>query len=242
MTRILGSTVAHSWVRPLLALLVLTGCTGMPMAAAGGIVRRYDFTRGPVSGWTFGTADYSALTPPLDVDTAIVDAPDPFTGTGLLLAGTNRSDDLLVYARTRIVGLEPSREYRITVRVALLTDAPSGCFGVGGSPGESVWAIAAANPIEPVTVLVDGEYRVNMQRGNQAQRGPASLVLGTIGNAESSCSARQWEAKTLQAGLDQALSVSSATDGTVWLLVGIDSGFEARSGVYLRSVEIQLTP
>lgn len=226
----------------LLALLFLSGCTGVPVVAGGELERRYDFTRGPVTAWTFGTADYSALTAPAEVDTAFVDAPDPFAGTGLLLAGTNRSDDLLVYARTRIAGLEPRRAYRVSVRVVLLTDAPSGCAGVGGAPGESVWVIAAAGPIEPVTVLVDGEYRVNMQRGNQGQRGPASLVLGTIGNVGSTCSVRQWEAKTLQSGLDQSLVVNTAADGTAWLLLGIDSGFEARSGVYLRSIELQLTP
>lgn len=226
----------------LLAILVCSGCTETPMLAGGEVVRRYEFTRGPVTGWAFGTADYSALTAPVDVDSSIADAPDPFAGTGLLLAGTNRSDDLLVYAKTQIAGLEASRSYRVSVRVTLLTDAPSGCVGVGGAPGESVWVIAAVGPIEPVTVLADGEYRVNMQRGNQGQRGPASQVLGTIGNVGSTCSVRQWEAKTLQSGLDQSLVVNTAADGTAWLLLGIDSGFEARSRVYLRSVEIQLTP
>jgi hypothetical protein len=38
------------------------------------------------------------------------------------------------------------------------------------------------------------------------------------------------------------LTVTADARGTAWLLVGMDSGFEALSRIYLQRVVVQLTP
>ena len=87
------------------------------------------------------------------VVTEIRPLPAPFSGSGLFSSGTNRSDDLFVYIKTKLSGLSAGTRYRVAVEVQFLTDASAGCFGVGGSPGESVWIVAAVATAEPLTVF-----------------------------------------------------------------------------------------
>jgi hypothetical protein len=187
-------------------------------------------------------ADYTAETAPPDSLSAPGLLPAPFNGPGWRLSGTNRSDDLFVYVKCKLSGLQPGQSYRVGFAVSLLTDAPSGCVGVGGPPGEGVTVHAGISATEPLTQRqLDGYFRVNLDRGNQAQGGSESQALGHIGNSVSNCaSTRQFEAKFLAPAA--ALVVTPDKRGDVWLHVGIDSGFESYSEVYLRSVSIQFTP
>jgi hypothetical protein len=61
------------------------------------------------------------------------------TNEKLFISGVNRSDDLFMYWKGQIVGLSPGTSYRASIEVEFATNVPSGCVGVGGSPGESVW-------------------------------------------------------------------------------------------------------
>jgi hypothetical protein len=60
---------------------------------------------------------------------------------GYLLYGRNVSDDLFMYIRRQLNaddGIVPSQAYRLSYRVTLLSDGPTGCMGIGGAPGEGV--------------------------------------------------------------------------------------------------------
>jgi hypothetical protein len=112
---------------------------------------------------------------------------------------------------------------------------------VGGAPGEGVTVHAGATAQEPMTQLNgNGYFRVNLDRGNQTVGGSQSQVLGHIGNAVSNCMQRQFAAKTLEP--PAVLQTQADAQGGIWLHVGIDSGFEAYSEVYLRSVAVTFTP
>jgi hypothetical protein len=184
--------------------------------------------------------DYSTATAPTDVVAGLRAAPAPFTGQGFELSGTNRSDDLFIYAMKRIAGLEPRRVYRVIARVTFLTDVPSGCAGVGGSPGESVWISVAVSTSEPRVLVQDNEFRLNIPRGNQASGGPSGVVLGTIANSVRDCGAAGWETKILASSPTSILTVTTDDEGAAWIVVGMDSGFEARSETFLRRVELTL--
>ena len=203
--------------------------------------RRFDFAGGALPGWAFGIADFSDGTQPANVVTSVQLAPSPFSGHALLLAGTNRSDDLMVYAKTRLTGLRPLQQYRVTGSVSVLTDVPSGCIGVGGAPGESVWVVMAAAAEEPATVLQGGEYRLNLPRGNQGTSGPAGIVLGNLANTVADCGPRRWERKSLSGGAEQSIVVSADREGRMWVVVGMDSGFEATSQVFIQRFDLSLT-
>ena len=190
---------------------------------------------------TGADADYSAATAPPDTISAARSMPSPFAGTGWRLSGTNRSDDLFIYVKCRLSGLQAGVSYRAAFSVSMLTSAPTGCIGVGGSPGEGVTVHAGVSLTEPMTVIQPGgDFRVNLNRGNQAQGGTQSQVLGHIGNTVSTCSTRQFAEKLLAPAA--VLTVQPDMQGDVWMHVGIDSGFEAYSEVYVRSVSVRFTP
>lgn len=48
-----------------------------------------------------------------------------------------------------------SRTHAYRLIVLMLTEVPSGCAGVGGSPGEGVTVHAAATSIQPDRVIAD---------------------------------------------------------------------------------------
>ncbi len=51
-----------------------------------------------------------------------------------------------------------------------------------------------------------------------------------------------WELKELESAASPPLTVMPNPDGSVWLLMGTDSGFEGRTSLYYTRVSVQLTP
>lgn len=217
------------------------GSPSPPTAQPPIVDRSFDFSLGN-GGWLSGQADYTMDTAPPDVVNDIRGLPAPFTGLGFYSAGTNRSDDLLIYVKTKISGLVAGTTYRASVTVEFLTDVSSGCVGVGGSPGESVWIITAVSTAEPLTIFNNGNYRLNIDRGNQSVSGRDGIVLGTLANSVPNCGERRWESKTVSTPSPSPLSVRADERGEAWFLVGLDSGFESFSRVYYRRFTVRLSP
>ncbi|MFM7320087.1 MAG: hypothetical protein ACKO5K_01010 [Armatimonadota bacterium] len=191
--------------------------------------------------WTVGSADFTLETAPPDAVVRTELLPAPFTGNGLLLEGTNRSDDLLLYASQAIAGLPASTDFLAAIDVEIVTDTPTGCAGVGGSPGESVWIVSMASATEPAVVDFQGMRRLNLERGNQSQPGNSSDVPGTIASSNTDCATRKApESKWLLP--TRSIPVRSDVDGRVWITLGMDSGFEAKSRVWIRSATVRLRP
>ena len=63
------------------------------------------------------------------------------------------------------------------------TNAPSGCVGVGGAPGENVWIKAGATDIEPESVLDSSLPVVNIDKGNRSTSGENAFVLGDVASS-----------------------------------------------------------
>ena len=200
----------------------------------------FDVDFGQDSGWVGGQSDYGPNTEPEDVVFEKRDLPAPATGQGLYVAGTNRSDDLFLYIKHRVEGLTPNQRYAVSYRLVIMTSAPAGCFGVGGSPGESVYVKAGASLTEPATVEEGGYFQMNIDKGNQATPGPEALNLGNLAGTNTDCANPVFAEKTLRS--ENPLDVTTDTSGALWLLLGTDSGYEARSELYYRSAEITLRP
>ena len=225
----------------LLACLALASCGGGgDDPGSGPVVQTFDFSTGSAA-WSGAIADYTASTAPIDVVWAHAALPAPLTGSGLRLSGTNRSDDLFIYVKRQVGGLQPGRSYDVAMQVRLATGAPSGCVGVGGAPGEGVWVHAGATTSEPRTVLQGAQdFRVNIDRGNQAVGGSQGVVMGTIANGNPDCQQRRFSTKLLSTHGPHAVAADG--EGRVWLHAGIDSGFEAYSEIYLQSLSVVFTP
>ncbi|MFC0131381.1 hypothetical protein CR105_03155 [Massilia eurypsychrophila] len=189
-------------------------------------------------GWQGGYSDYHAETEPTDVVWASRALPSPLSGSAYYTGGTNRSDDLFIYSKKKFSGYAPSTLYKLSFEIEIASNQSSGCFGVGGAPGEGVYVVAGASPTEPKTVLTDGEYKLNLDRGNQATPGPASQVLGNVANAVTNCGPQVYQTKVLKSTLP--LSVKSDANGEIWTFFGIDSGFEAKSAIFYKSIKVSV--
>jgi len=224
-----------------LAATVLTACGGSsdyipkPLPAQVNV----DFSTEP-AGWTFGTSDFSSETKPTDIVTEYRTLPTPFSGKGLYTYGTNRSDDLFIYIKKKYSGFAPNTEYALSFQTTIVNNVATGCFGVGGSPGESVWFFGGASPSEPLTVEKAGEFSMNIDRGNQAGSGKYAMVLGTIGNTSTDCGKAPYMEKKLSN--QTPLNVKTEADGSLWLFFGIDSGFESTSHIYYKSITVNAIP
>lgn len=221
------------WMAPLLAgCAAQTASLPAPQAPVAIVA---DFAQG-AEGWVCGYADYHHSTAP---DAVVCDhrpLPAPLSGHGLLVGGRNRSDDLFLYVKRAYDGFAPSARYRLTFAVDFVTNAPSSCFGVGGPPGEAVWVKAGASTVEPITVARNGYYTMNIEHGVQANSGRDALVLGHIANTNTDCAKRRYERKSLAS--PRPLELTTDASGRIWLLIGMDSGYEASSHMYYRMLVV----
>ena len=175
------------------------------------------------------TSDYRPLPSPLE--------PDP----ALYISGVNRSDDLFMFFKGQVGSLVPGAAYEVSVSVEIATGTPSGCFGIGGAPGESVWIKAGASEVEPSPVLEGTWLRMNIDIGRQSNGGADAVVLGNVANSRSCEQPRQWERKVFPVQSIPA-SVSASADGQAWLLFGVDSGFEGRTDIYFTRATVTFRP
>lgn len=234
---------------PLFAVLVvlLSGCD----SPTTGLLERsfeYDLTRAiGAEGWNAGFADYPvAAEQTMELSSGHEALPPglPLEGSGLYSAGTNHSDDLFMFWKRRVDGLRPMTRYRVEMMVEFASRSPSGCAGVGGAPGESVFLKAGATGSEPLSEITQeggvAMRRMNVDKGDQSEGGAGVGVLGHIGTAAGDCAAPAWEIRRLES--DGGLEVASAADGSLWLLVGTDSGFEGRTEIYFTRVRARFRP
>ena len=208
----------------------------------------FDLTREVgAEGWLAGFADYPVASEEgMDLVSGHEPLPTglPLEGDGLYSAGTNHSDDLFMFWKRRVSGLRPSVRYNVEIMVEFATRAPSGCAGVGGAPGESVYLKAGASGVQPEAVVEQeggvAMRRMNVDKGNQAEGGPAGEVLGHIGGSSTDCADTGWEIRRLES--PSGVAATTAADGSLWLLVGTDSGFEGRTEVYFTRLRARFRP
>lgn len=218
-------------------------CLGTAACGAGRLEDRFivnfDFSNDQ-QGWVAGAsdfpvgreediqfvADHRTLPPPLDQRGA------------LFQSGLNISDDLFMYFTRRIAGLVPSGRYDARFRVEYASNVGAECVaGVGGS----VWIKAGASRIEPQRVEDEfGNYRMNIDKGEQLNDGRAAVVLGDIRNELPGCPSTDPPYGTNAHENGDPLLVTAANDGSLWLLVGTESGFEAEHHLYFLSFRVEL--
>ena len=203
----------------------------------------FDFNEG-TNGWEAGFADYSPLSTEMDLDSGIRPVPpEAGQGNGFMLHGANRSDDLFMFLERQLTiadGIEPGRQYIVDFRIWMISDAPAGCGGAGGAPGESIYLKAGATPDEPRVELVGDHFRMTVDIGSQSQGGKAASVVGNIAH-ELPCENLPRYAPIFRSHRHTE-RVRANADGTLWLLVGTDSGFEGITTLYYQKIAVSLMP
>lgn len=152
----------------------------------------------------------------------------------LMQSGINRSDDLFMFIKKKIGGLIPGKNYSVDIKVDFATNAGSNMVGVGGAPGEGVTIKAGAVSVEPIKILNTSEnwYRMNIDKGNQSIGGNDMKVIGNFANGTD-----QNVYKIKQLNTITALKVTANPQGEIWLVIGTDSGFEAKTAIYYNSIQ-----
>ena len=226
------------WVAGLLMLGVPACSDGT--APGGTLILEADFNQ--AAGWV---ADFVDVPASQESDVQFEAGTRPLPDNlgagqqGLYHAGTNISDDLFMFFRKQVSGLEPGTTYRATFELTFASTAGAGC-DVGPS---SIWIKAGLSPQAPSrTVDGSGNLRLTVDKGQQENDGTAALNLGDIRNAVPGCPSNgAWGGRTITSG-SRSLTVTTTPEGSLWLFFGSESGFEIRHELYFLRLKATLTP
>ena len=192
-------------------------------------------------GWATGFADLPADSDPefYELEADHRELPSGLEGYGIYIQGHNHSDDLFMFLKKQVEGLQPNTTYQVTFKVDIATNVPEGMMGIGGSPGESVYVKAGASTIEPlVEEDSTGWLRMNIGKGNQANGGEDMIVIGNVASPDSTGDG-EFVLKTLDsAGI--AFEATTDNEGKLWLIAGSDSGFEGLTQLYYSEISASL--
>ena len=222
-----------------LLLMTVIGCGGGGDASDGsGDGYTFTFSNG-TEGWSGGFSDYSKnIEGSLSLRFAHTTLPAPLdrSNGAVMLSGVNRSDDLFMYIKRRIDGLLPDTAYALHYTVTFASNAPDNAVGIGGAPGEGVTLKAGAVAHEPLSVIdASGYCRINIDKGNQIAGGKDMVVIGNFANGTDR---HEYALKTV----GNTLPFVAETDetGTLWLIVGTDSGFEGSTTIYYDRIDVRI--
>lgn len=225
----------------LIFVLLLTGCSE---DAEPRIPRVLIFTfdlEGDAGDWEAGFADYPEGDAALyQLESQWTQAlPSPLEPQGAIyISGSNQSDDLFMFIKRRLTGLKPDTRYALTFGVEIATNADSGCFGIGGAPGEDVVVKAGATEHEPLPdQQSQGNLRMNIDHGDQSNGGSDAIVIGNVAGSQTDCTDDVYELKTLD-NEDTPFEVFTGGEGALWALFATDSGFEGTTSIYFTRMRI----
>lgn len=204
----------------------------------------FDFSNGQQE-WVAGFVDYPVgKEAEWAISSSLAPLPSPLNTSrkGILLTGENHSDDLFMYITREIGGLVPNRAYSARFLVTLATNAPRNCVGIGGAPGESVVLKVGGTSFAPQRVVDAAQYyRANFDHGFQLRGGTEATPIGDIANSNTNCSAPRYELKQFNSGT-MPITIETDASGRFWLVVGVDSGFEGTTAIYVTAVRVDINP
>lgn len=221
-------------------LVAIAGCEDL--LDPGVVIKQWNLgTR--ASYWVTGFADHpvekeqdwqlAAYLKPLP-------APLDTTRSALYFTARNHSDDLLLYFTRRVEGLEAGVIYDVDFAIELASNAPAACPGAGGSPGDAQWVKVGATSFQPALGVEQNYYRLNADLGAQSQDGLHGMAIGTIG-VPAACLNNQFQMKQVGTTTTQPFARADR-HGQLWIIAGVDSGYEGWMQVYFTSLRVTLTP
>jgi hypothetical protein len=81
---------------------------------------------------------------------------------------------------------------------------------------------------------------MTIDKGNQAVGGKDAVTVGHAATTNTDCRRSRWEEKKLRTSRPIVLKADSK--GKAWVIVGTDSGFEARTEIYYATIGLTLQP
>lgn len=195
------------------------------------------------AGWVASAADYSAADEGLVGFVGDVRVrPEDIGSTlqALYLRGNNVSDDLFMFWYRKLDGFLPNTEYTAGFDVEYISNVSQDCTS---GVGPSTWIKAGLLGTAPVTTVDQtGWYRVNFDKGQQAQDGGTVVNVGDIRNNRIGCVAGGPYGLWARHSGEDAVTVTSNAAGEVWLILGTESGFEAVHDIYFTRFGVRFRP
>jgi hypothetical protein len=198
----------------------------------------YNFSAG-AEGWIGDFADYPnepGVEQFYQIEFSHTGLPAPLNTTdgALRLSGINKSDDLFMFIKKKITGLEAGKKYTVNLTIDFATNVANNMVGIGGSPGESVFVKAGAIALEPMKMINTSEnwFRMNIDKNNQSNSGNDMKVIGNFANGTNINTYTIKQLSTIT-----PITVQANPQGEIWLVIGTDSGFEGRTTIYYNSVK-----
>ena len=154
----------------------------------------------------------------------------------LKISGHNHSDDLFSSVFRKFENLEPDKLYSVTFDIELASNTPMNAFGIGGSPDLSL-GVGGLNYAPENQVDDLDHYRPNFE--SRLQSGLSNeifQVVGKIGVTEDIPTPYMLINRN---NLDAPLKVKSNSNGEIWLFIATDSGFEGRTTLFYKTIDIQ---
>jgi hypothetical protein len=213
-------------------------------ASASSITLTWSFVS-TAQGWTGNFTDYTAgMESSIGFQSGWSPMPPPLTTAGgFKLSGNNASDDLWMFASRVLTssthGILANALYDVTMTVWVASNAPTGCIGTGGAPGESVWLKGNVVATQPRRVVSGSDVLFNLDKGNQAEIGPQALSFGDLANGDPCEDPPRY--KLLVRTATRPTPVRATSNGNLWVYFGSDSGFESRSTYFIDQVRVTLT-
>lgn len=225
--------------------LLLSGCEGNPLTdkpdAAYDYV--YYFEEAESGAWEAHFADLPAGDEnryELSFGPAALPKETGLNKESYALSGYNSSGDLSMFISRKLDGLQANTSYALQFNVELASNAPRNSFGMGGSPGASVYLKAGAisHPPARENKKLNGTpyWQVNFDKGNPSESGSDMQLLGHIGTNRS-----DFSYALIERSSQEPLMVTTNAAGQLWLLLGIDSGFKGKTTLYLTRLRLKLS-
>lgn len=198
----------------------------------------YTFTTG-TEGWAAFFSDYPVGSEEqfqLTFQLANLPAPLDVNTNAIMISGNNHSDDLLSFIVRKIDSLQPNKQYNLTFDVDLASNTPSNSVGIGGSP-DLAFGVGAVSVAPLNTPDSDNWYRPNFNSELQSRLSNDTIqMVGTIGVGEDATEYLLINRNNK----NSPLRVTTNNKGEIWVMMGIDSGFEGTTTLYYKSIRIKL--
>ncbi|AFK03168.1 lipoprotein [Emticicia oligotrophica DSM 17448] len=189
-------------------------------------------------GWIVDLAEYNTSmdSSSIEFKYGVEKIPSDSTKKGLRVQSHNRSDDMFMYAKKKISGLNSQKTYEVFFNIELGTYFHANSVGIGGSPGSSVYVKAGASSKEPNKYLEGDFYKFNLDKGNQAEGGKELITIGDASNGLSEPGFKVVNRNNT----GKLVTVKPNEKGEIWLCVGTDSGFEGLSVLYYDKISVYI--
>lgn len=217
------------------SLCIVSSCTQDSVESPSGLPYQSNFQQS-TDGWAADISDYSKAMDDIRFESAWTGLPKPLDNSrkSLMISSMNRSDDVFMFLKKKLTGLQPNTDYQLVFDVELASTYADNSFGAGGSPGSSVFLKAGATAVEPKPQLKDDFYELNIDKGTQSEGGRDAMVLGNVGIGED----KSDYTLITRSNANAPFTARTNPQGELWLVIGTDSGYEGQTTLYYSRIKV----